>query len=172
MCNGTMGWTSINSTSIKILSSECGVLRDIDESKIISKNRLEPGKILLVDFNKEKLVSDSEIKQHLSNKSPYKQWIDENLVYLTDLVKQYNKEELDVTSTNGNGNGNNSISHPFAERVSSMRLDLELTNKLNCFGFTTENVPCITICINKYCKESFDSMGNEESLAILSNQPK
>ncbi|TKX31081.1 glutamate synthase large subunit [Campylobacter estrildidarum] len=67
-----------------ILSSETGALK-VDEKNIKAKKRLEPGKLLLVDTARGRVVADDEIKEHYSNAKPYKKWL-KNLI---DLEKQH-----------------------------------------------------------------------------------
>ena len=67
-----------------ILSSEVGVL-PLDEAHILKKERLHPGKMLLVDTVQKKVFSDEEIKEYYANKEPYGEWLDSNLVTLKEL---------------------------------------------------------------------------------------
>lgn len=82
-----------------ILSSEVGVL-DIPAEKIVKKERLHPGKMLLVDTTKHKVFRDEEIKQYYATKQPYGEWLDSHLLQLKDLkipnkkVEEYSKEQL------------------------------------------------------------------------------
>jgi glutamate synthase (ferredoxin) len=82
-----------------ILSSEVGVL-DIPTDKIVKKERLRPGKMLLVDTVKGSLIDDEDLKDHYAKRKPYGEWLDQNLVRLVDLripnkkVIEYNDEEL------------------------------------------------------------------------------
>ncbi|NBI87105.1 glutamate synthase large subunit [Lachnospiraceae bacterium] len=81
-----------------ILSSEVGVL-DIDPAKILLKERLRPGKMLLVDTRQGRVIDDEELKETYAKKQPYGEWIDSNLICLKDLkipngrVPEYTKEE-------------------------------------------------------------------------------
>ena len=81
-----------------ILSSEVGVL-DIDPSKIVLKDRLRPGKMLLVDTVKGELIDDDVLKERYATRQPYGEWLDNNLLRLKDLkipnkkVEEYSKEE-------------------------------------------------------------------------------
>ncbi len=68
-----------------ILSSEVGVL-DIDPTKIKVKERLRPGKMLLVDTVQGKVISDEELKEKYASAQPYGEWLDNNLVFLKDLI--------------------------------------------------------------------------------------
>ena len=67
-----------------ILSSEVGVL-DIDPSKIVMKERLHPGKMLLVDTVAGRVIDDEELKEKYANQFPYGEWLDSNLIQLKDL---------------------------------------------------------------------------------------
>ena len=81
-----------------ILSSEVGVL-DIDPTKIKVKERLRPGKMLLVDTVQGRVIDDNELKEYYANKQPYGEWLDRNLIKLDELkipnqrVPEYSKEE-------------------------------------------------------------------------------
>lgn len=82
-----------------ILSSEVGVL-DISPEKIVQKERLHPGKMLLVDTAAGKVIDDEELKETYARKQPYGEWLDEYLVQLKDLkipnqrVQEYSGQEL------------------------------------------------------------------------------
>jgi glutamate synthase (NADPH/NADH) large chain len=81
-----------------ILSSEVGVL-EIDPAKIVVKERLRPGKMLLVDTVAGRVIGDDELKETYAGKKPYGEWLDRNLLKLSDLkipnerVPEYTKEE-------------------------------------------------------------------------------
>lgn len=83
-----------------ILSSEVGVL-DIPEEKIVKKDRLRPGKMLLVDTVKGELIDDDTLKERYAKRQPYGEWLDNNLVHLKDLkipnkkVEEYSKEQAE-----------------------------------------------------------------------------
>ena len=82
-----------------ILSSEVGVL-EVDESHILKKERLHPGKLLLIDTKEGKLMGDDEIKEKYALKEPYGEWIDSKLIKLKDIkipnskVISYKEEDL------------------------------------------------------------------------------
>jgi len=82
-----------------ILSSEVGVL-DIPPEKIIKKERLRPGRMLLVDTIQGKLIDDEDLKERYASRSPYGEWLDSNLVELRKLhipnkkITEYSSEEL------------------------------------------------------------------------------
>jgi len=82
-----------------ILSSEVGVL-PVRPQDILLKDRLRPGKMLLVDLRQGKLIDDNELKEKYATKQPYGEWLDNNLVFLKDLripnnrIPEYGGEEL------------------------------------------------------------------------------
>ena len=82
-----------------ILSSEVGVL-DIDPTRIVQKERLHPGKMLLVDTIQGAVIDDNELKEKYAVRQPYGEWLDRYLVKLGDLkipnirVQEYSEEEL------------------------------------------------------------------------------
>lgn len=84
-----------------ILSSEVGVL-DIPEEEIVTKSRLMPGRILLVDTKQKRLISDEECKKQYSTLYPYGEWLDQNLLHLADLpipnkkIPVYTQEQRDI----------------------------------------------------------------------------
>src|SRR5699024_11790013 len=78
----------------------CGVVvRPVPEEEIVLKERLHPGKMLLVDTVKGKILSDAEIKETYANAQPYGEWLDSNLIQLKDLkipnlrVEEYTPEQ-------------------------------------------------------------------------------
>lgn len=90
----------ITKDGMLILSSEVGVL-DIPEENIETKSRLMPGRILLVDTVQKKIISDEECKNEYASLYPYGEWLDTNLVHLSDLkipnhkIETYTQEERD-----------------------------------------------------------------------------
>ena len=88
----------ITSDGYMILSSEVGVL-PVDEEKIVLKERLHPGKMLLVDTVQGRVIDDNELKEKYAKKQPYGEWLDSNLVQLRDIkipnqrVVEYTPEE-------------------------------------------------------------------------------
>ena len=77
------------------LSSETGAVY-IDEERVIRKDRLEPGKILLVDTVKGELIEDTEVKKKYSLEKPYKEWLDERLTPLKSInIDNYEQKFMD-----------------------------------------------------------------------------
>ena len=89
----------ITDDDMLILSSEVGVL-DIPPEKIVVKERLHPGKMLLVDIKKGKVIDDEELKETYASRQPYGEWLDSNLIELKNLkipnqlVPTYKPEDL------------------------------------------------------------------------------
>lgn len=77
----------ITSDDQLILSSEVGVL-PVDPTKIVKKDRLRPGKMLLVDTVKGEVVDDDTLKEKYAKRRPYGAWLDSNLVELRELKSQ------------------------------------------------------------------------------------
>lgn len=133
----------ITDDNMLILSSEVGVL-DIAPEHIVRKSRLEPGKMLLVDTNAGKLVSDTECKSYYSGRRPYGEWLDMNLLKLADLpipnkkVPGHSKEERD-------------------------RL-------YKAFGYTYEDIKDEILPMAKNGSEPISSMGTDIPLAVLSEK--
>ncbi len=88
----------ITSDGYLILSSEVGVM-DVDPTKIVLKERLHPGKMLLVDTVQGRVIDDDELKERYAKKQPYGEWLDRYLVELKDMkipnvrVPEYTPEE-------------------------------------------------------------------------------
>ena len=125
-----------------ILSSEVGVL-DIPPENILRKDRLRPGKMLLVDTVKGELVDDDKLKAAYASRQPYGEWLDRNLISLSDLkvlnqkVPSHSKEDL-------------------------IRLQ-------KSFGYRYEDVSGIMIPMAKNGAEPSGAMGSDTPLAVLSH---
>ena len=82
-----------------IVSSEVGVL-PLEEKHILKKERLHPGKMLLVDMKKKAIISDEDLKNTYAKREPYGEWLDSNLWNLSDIkipnekIESYEKEDL------------------------------------------------------------------------------
>ena len=125
-----------------ILSSEVGVL-DIPAEEIVRKDRLRPGKMLLVDTARGELVDDESLKADYASREPYGEWLDRNLVNLADL-KIPN------------------------ERVPSHEHD-ELVRLQKAFGYQYEDVSTMILPMAKNGAEPAGAMGSDTPLAVLSH---
>ena len=125
-----------------ILSSEVGVL-DIPAENIVAKERLRPGRMLLVDTVNGKLIDDDELKENYAARKPYGEWLNNNLVYLKDInipnikIETYTKEERQRLQKN--------------------------------FGYTFEDLKRIIPMANNGI-EATKAMGKDTPLAVLSER--
>ena len=131
----------LTSNNMLILSSEVGVL-DLDETKIIKKSRLEPGKMLLVDTKKKELIEDYDLKKEYASSNPYGEWLDNHLLYLKDLPAPDKKTHI----------------HSQHER--------DILYKI--FGYTYEDVKDIILPMARVKLEPTSAMGTDIPLAIYS----
>ena len=127
-----------------ILSSEVGAL-PVPAEKIIKKERLHPGKMLLVDTVQGRLIDDEEIKLRYASRRPYGEWLDANLTRLKYLKVPNTKVE----------------EHPRAEK---RRLQ-------KAFGYTYEDVMTSILPMAQSGAEPIAAMGCDKPLAVLSKQP-
>ena len=125
-----------------ILSSEVGVL-DIPPENILRKDRLRPGKMLLVDTVKGELVDDDRLKSAYASRQPYGEWLDRNLVSLEDLK--------------------------VPNRKVPVRSKEELVRLQKAFGYRYEDVSSIMIPMAKNGGEPSGAMGSDTPLAVLSH---
>src|SRR5690606_30140690 len=84
----------VTKDDLVIMASEVGVL-PIDPKRVIKKWRLQPGKIFLIDMAQGRIIDDSEIKQELIDKRPWKKWIEENMIDLDTLPDPKNVHQPD-----------------------------------------------------------------------------
>ena len=126
-----------------ILSSEVGVL-PIAESRIKVKDRLRPGKMLLVDTVKGELIDDDELKEKYATKQPYGEWLDNNLVQLHDLKIPNQKVPM----------------HTKEERARLQK----------AVGYTYEDLKTSILPMALNGSESIGAMGIDTPLAVLSNK--
>ncbi|WP_277292271.1 glutamate synthase large subunit [Treponema berlinense] len=133
----------ITKDDMLILSSEVGVL-NIPESNIVTKSRLEPGKILLVDMKKKRLISNDEIKDLYASKFPYGEWLSQNLIPLHSL-KIPNKK-IPVSSQD------------------------ERDKLYKAFGWCLEDVNEMILPMAKNGVEPTGAMGIDTPLAVMSEK--
>src|ERR1041384_1249543 len=127
-----------------VMASEMGVLK-IPEDQIVTKWRLQPGKMLLVDLQQGRVIPDDEIKATLAKSHPYKEWLEK-----TQLVL----EELPDAPTKG------------------MRSNLPLLDRQQAFGYSQEDVTILMTPMAATGEEAAGSMGNDTPISALSDRPK
>ena len=126
-----------------ILSSEVGVL-ECDPENILVKERLRPGKMLLVDTVKGEVVDDEKLKELYASREPYGEWIDRNLVQLSGLKIP----NVKVESYTGE----------------------QLTRLQKVFGYKYEDVNTMILAMARAGAEPSGAMGTDTPLAVLSSQ--
>jgi glutamate synthase (NADPH/NADH) large chain len=126
-----------------IMASEVGVL-DIPEESVVSKGRLQPGRMFLVNFEEGRIIDDAELKTRYSDAKPYGKWLEEQRLTIDEIPVPGEVGDLD-------------------ERSLLARL------KLN--GFTWEHLREVLKPMAELAKEPLGSMGNDAPLAVLSDNP-
>lgn len=126
-----------------ILSSEVGVL-ELDEEHILKKERLHPGKMLLVDLAKGAVLSDDEVKERYAGREPYGEWLDSNLLHLSDL-------------------------HVPNQKVPALTGE-ECARLQKAFGYTWEEYRDSVCSMALNGTEPIGAMGADTPLAVLSGQ--
>ena len=125
-----------------IMASEVGVL-PVNPRNVVSKGRLQPGKMFLIDFERGKLISDEEIKKDVTSQHPYKDWNKKQIVNLRDLTSS----KIDLPQE-------------------------DLIPKMQAFGYTTETLEFMLLPLVTELRDPLGSMGNDAALACLSDKPR
>ncbi len=132
-----------------ILASETGVL-EIPPEMILSKGRLEPGRILWVDTREGRIISDAEVKHTIASARPYREWLNEFMLDLDDLPNPAEKNEV-------------------PERGDDSSRDILTDQKV--FGYTYEDIQRILVPMAQSGEEGLGAMGNDTPLAVFSDAP-
>ena len=126
-----------------VLASEVGVL-DVPPEKIVRKERLRPGRMLLIDTEKGRIIGDDELKSSMAEEHPYRQWLDRGMVDASSLPDA-----------------------PLAPQGS------EPLDKLQkAFGYTYEDLRLIITPLAQNGVDPVGAMGNDIPLAVLSEKPQ
>ncbi len=126
-----------------VMASEVGVL-EVDPANVLYKNRLQPGRMFLVDTAQGRIIDDGEIKSGMASAHPYGTWLRDNLVRFADLP------------------------HPKSAMSAAPREDLLTAQQL--FGYTLEDLKILLGPMATAGKEPIGSMGNDTPLAVLSDK--
>jgi glutamate synthase (NADPH/NADH) large chain len=127
-----------------ILASEAGVL-PVEESKIVTKWRLQPGKMLLIDLAEGRIISDDEIKAQVSSRHPYKDWLARTQLILEELK-------------------------PVEPRA--LRKDVSLLDRQQSFGYTQEDTKLLMSPMATTGQEAVGSMGTDTPISAMSDKSK
>jgi glutamate synthase domain-containing protein 2/glutamate synthase domain-containing protein 1/glutamate synthase domain-containing protein 3 len=124
-----------------VLASETGVL-EAGEDRVVAKGRLRPGKLFLVDLERDRIVPDFELKAELARRRPYGEWLHDRVVHIEDLPEK----------------------SPRVPRVEPLRA------RQLAFGWTEEDLNVILTPMARDAAEPTGSMGNDVALASLSDR--
>jgi len=139
-----------------IMASEAGVL-PVPEERIRRKWRLQPGKMLLIDFEEGRIIDDDEIKRELAAEHPYEAWLEATQFKLAELpdVSEGDREE-------------------YSRAVVPTRPNDPTThlNQQQAFGYTQEDIQFFLEPMARDAEDPVGSMGTDTPIAALSNKPK
>jgi glutamate synthase domain-containing protein 2/glutamate synthase domain-containing protein 1/glutamate synthase domain-containing protein 3 len=127
-----------------VLASETGVL-SIPADNVKHKDRLQPGRMLLIDTVEGRIISDEEIKDTLAHRRPYGDWLRENLITIESLPKPPSYHRTDFET---------------------------ILMRQRAFGYTDEDLRIILAPMATQGEEPVGSMGNDAALACLSDKPR
>jgi len=128
-----------------VMASEVGVL-DIPPENVLHKDRLQPGRLFLVDTEEGRIVGDEEIKEAIASRRPYRQWLAENLVKLDDLPEPRDLPAVYDPET--------------------------LLTRQKVHGYTLEDLRMLMAPMAINGQEAVGSMGTDTPLAVLSDRPQ
>ena len=131
----------VTKDGLVVMASEVGV-SDIPPENIKLKGRLQPGKMFLIDTREGRIIDDAELKHKIASEKPYRQWLNDNLVRLSDLP-----------------------GHPVPEPDHATVL-----RRQQVFGYTHEDLRILMGPMAKNGEEAIGSMGTDTPLAVLSDR--
>ena len=134
----------VTDDGLVVMASEVGVL-PIPEEKIVTKWRLQPGRMLLVDLEQGRIVSDDEMKRELARSHPYRAWLKRTQIVLEELK-------------------------PVEPRAS--RTDVSLLDRQQAFGYTQEDIAILLAPMASTGQEAVGSMGTDTPISALSDKSK
>lgn len=127
-----------------IMASEVGVVNENAEN-IRAKGRLEPGKMLLIDTEEQRIISDEEIKHRVATELPYNEWVKEHVIHLSEITQ--------------------------ADESTIPKVE-DLFKEQQAFGYTQEDLVRMIVPMAKDGKDPVGAMGADAPLAILSDKPQ
>ncbi len=134
----------VTKDDLVVMASEVGVL-DIPPDRILSKGRLQPGRMFLIDTEEGRIVADEEIKQKIANEHPYRQWLDKYMLELANV--------------------------PASGQLPEPSHDTVLRRQ-QAFGYTFEDLRILMAPMARDGVEAVGSMGTDTPLAVLSDKPQ
>ncbi|MEO1206690.1 MAG: glutamate synthase large subunit [Pseudomonadota bacterium] len=137
----------VTKDDIVIMSSESGVL-PVPEEDIIQKWRLQPGKMLLIDLEEGRIISDEELKTKIASEQPYESWVKRSQILVSDLPL------------------------PDTSRSTDRKPKVGLLDRQQAFGYTQESLKFLLAPMAATAQEATGSMGTDTPLSALSNKSK
>ena len=134
----------VTDDGLVVMASEVGVL-PIPEEKIVQKWRLQPGKMLLVDLEQHRIISDEELKSELAAEYPYQEWLDATQIHLADLPPEIGPMTPDSKT---------------------------LLDQQQAFGYNREDLKFFLDPMAEKGEDPVGSMGRDIPLAMLSDKPR
>ena len=144
------------------MASEVGVF-DVEDSEVLMKSRLKPGRMLLVDTLRKELISDVEVKNEICSSRPAVFWLNKSTTMndLHEIYKSQNPNFEEVSTT--------SMSSTTRFIAKETVMGIEEDRRLPLFGYNFETLSLLLLPMIKTSKESLGSMGNDAPLACLSS---
>ena len=127
-----------------IMASEVGAI-EIPPEEIVSKGRLQPGRMFLVDTRQGRIIDDQELKTEICNSKPYGEWLENHSIQLESL--------------------------PLKDPVPQTDFET-LLRRQKIFGYTMEDLMVLMLPMIETAVEATGSMGNDAPLAVLSSKPR
>ncbi len=134
----------VTDDGLVIMASEVGVL-PVPPEKIVTKWRLQPGKMLLIDLEEGRIIADDELKRRLAVANPYRHWLAKTQIVLEDLP------EVNARAASTNA---------------------ALLDRQQAFGYTQEDLKLLMAPMATTGQEAVGSMGTDTPVAVLSKKPK
>jgi glutamate synthase (ferredoxin) len=167
-----------------ILSSEVGVL-PVPEEKIIRKDRLRPGRMLLIDTREGRIIEDDEIKSRVASEAPYRQWVERSMLKLDDLPAASGVGNRWRDIIKDRRQANSPVPHEQALLKDFIGLESLFVSTENAgtepcalleaekiFGYTWEDLTLTLKPMAENGEEPLSSMGIDAPLAVLSERPQ
>ncbi len=133
----------VTDDDLVVMASEVGVV-EVDQSKVIEKGRLQPGRMFLIDTDEGRIIRDDEIKAGLASARPYREWLDRTVIHIDDLTP---------------------AESPTHEETS-------LLQRQQTFGYTHEELKVLLAPMAETGKEAIGSMGTDTPVAVLSSRSR
>ena len=134
----------VTNDGLLVLGSEAGVI-EFPAEKIQRKGRLQPGRMLLVDTEEGRIITDNELKSETARRKPYRRWLEENRIELRGLFDATRDEPTDPDV---------------------------LAQRMRAFAYTREELKMILTPMAVNGQEPVGSMGTDTPLAVLSERPR